>query len=89
MELSGKDAFGRASDMAVVQAPRILPRVVKLPVDLCGGDHGFVLLSSILHAYVHKLFPGMAVEGCYQFRLTRNSELTVDEEDVTNLRAAV
>ena len=89
VELSGKDAFGRASGMAVVQAPRILPRVVKLPADLCGGDHGFVLLSSILHAYVHKLFPGMAVEGCYQFRLTRNSELTVDEEDVTNLRAAV
>jgi len=88
VSLSGKDAFGRASGMAVVQAPRILPRVVKLPEELSAG-HGFVLLSSILHAYVHKLFPGMDVEGCYQFRLTRNSELTVDEEDLTNLRAAV
>ena len=88
VSLSGKDAFGRASGMAVVQAPRILPRVVKLPEGL-GKGHGFVLLSSILHAYVHKLFPGMDVEGCYQFRLTRNSELTVDEEDLTNLRAAV
>ena len=88
VSLSGKDAFGRASGMAVVQAPRILPRVVKLPDELSAG-HGFVLLSSILHAYVHKLFPGMDVEGCYQFRLTRNSELTVDEEDLTNLRAAV
>ena len=88
VSLSGKDAFGRASGMAVVQAPRILPRVVKLPKELSEG-HGFVLLSSILHAYVHKLFPGMDVEGCYQFRLTRNSELTVDEEDLTNLRAAV
>lgn len=88
VSLSGKDAFGRASGMAVVQAPRILPRVVKLPKGL-GEGHGFVLLSSILHAYVHKLFPGMDVEGCYQFRLTRNSELTVDEEDLTNLRAAV
>ncbi|EEG23820.1 Polyphosphate kinase [Eikenella corrodens] len=88
VSLSGKDAFGRASGMAVVQAPRILPRVVKLPEELSEG-HGFVLLSSILHAYVHKLFPGMDVEGCYQFRLTRNSELTVDEEDLTNLRAAV
>lgn len=88
VSLSGKDAFGRASGMAVVQAPRILPRVVKLPEGLSEG-HGFVLLSSILHAYVHKLFPGMDVEGCYQFRLTRNSELTVDEEDLTNLRAAV
>ena len=88
VSLSGKDAFGRVSGMAVVQAPRILPRVVKLPEGL-GEGHGFVLLSSILHAYVHKLFPGMDVEGCYQFRLTRNSELTVDEEDLTNLRAAV
>ncbi|OAM22063.1 RNA degradosome polyphosphate kinase [Eikenella corrodens] len=88
VSLSGKDAFGRASGMAVVQAPRILPRVVKLPEELSEG-HSFVLLSSILHAYVHKLFPGMDVEGCYQFRLTRNSELTVDEEDLTNLRAAV
>ena len=88
VSLSGKDAFGRASGMPVVQAPRILPRVVKLPEELSAG-HGFVLLSSILHAYVHKLFPGMDVEGCYQFRLTRNSELTVDEEDLTNLRAAV
>ena len=88
VSLSGKDAFGRASGMAVVQAPRILPRVVKLPEELSEG-HGFVLLSSILHAYVHKLFSGMDVEGCYQFRLTRNSELTVDEEDLTNLRAAV
>lgn len=88
VSLSGKDAFGRASGMAVVQAPRILPRVVKLPEELSEG-HGFVLLSSILHAYVHKLFPGMDAEGCYQFRLTRNSELTVDEEDLTNLRAAV
>ena len=88
VSLSGKDAFGRASGMAVVQAPRILPRVVKLPEELSEG-YGFVLLSSILHAYVHKLFPGMDVEGCYQFRLTRNSELTVDEEDLTNLRAAV
>ncbi len=89
VELEGKDAFGRASGMAVVQAPRILPRILKLPADLCDGHHGFVLLSSILHAYVHKLFTGMTVKGCYQFRLTRNSELTVDEDDLKNLRTAI
>lgn len=89
VELEGKDAFGRASDMAIVQAPRILPRILKLPAELCEGHHGFVLLSSILHAYVHKLFIGMTVKGCYQFRLTRNSELTVDEDDLTNLRTAI
>lgn len=89
VELDGTDAFGRPSGMAIVQAPRILPRVVPLPSELCGGGHGFVFLSSILHAHVGKLFPGMNVKGCHQFRLTRDSDLTVDEEDVQNLRAAI
>ena len=75
--------------MAIVQAPRILPRVVPLPAELCEGGSGFVFLSSILHAHVGKLFPGMAVKGCHQFRLTRDSDLTVDEEDLKNLRAAI
>lgn len=89
VELDGTDAFGRPSGMAIVQAPRILPRVVPLPSELCGGGHGFVFLSSILHAHVGKLFPGMTVKGCHQFRLTRDSDLTVDEEDLKNLRAAI
>ena len=89
VELEGTDAFGRPSGMAIVQAPRILPRVVPLPAELCEGGSGFVFLSSILHAHVGKLFPGMAVKGCHQFRLTRDSDLTVDEEDLKNLRAAI
>ena len=89
VELSGKDAFGRASGMAVVQAPRILPRVVRLPEDISGGGEAFVFLSSILHEYVYKLFRGMTVEGCHQFRLTRDSALMVDEEDLRNLRTAI
>ncbi|ULJ61152.1 polyphosphate kinase 1 [Wielerella bovis] len=89
VELDGKDAFGRASGMAVVQAPRILPRVVKLPDDLCEGKNGFVFLSSILHEYVYKLFRGMTVKGCHQFRITRDSSLTVGEDDMSNLRQAV
>ena len=89
VELDGTDAFGRPSGMAIVQAPRILPRVVPLPAELCEGCSGFVFLSSILHAHVGKLFPGMTVKGCHQFRLTRDSDLTVDEEDLKNLRAAI
>ena len=89
IELEGTDAFGRPSGMAIVQAPRILPRVVPLPAELCEGGSGFVFLSSILHAHVGKLFPGMTVKGCHQFRLTRDSDLTVDEEDLKNLRAAI
>jgi len=86
VELGGRDAFGRNSNRAVVQAPRVLPRTIKLPPEIADCDHGFVFLSSILHAHVHELFAGMEVYGCYQFRVTRNSELFVDEEENKNLR---
>ncbi len=86
IELSGKDAFGRNSDRAVVQAPRALPRVIQLPTELAGCEFGFVFLSSILHAHVGELFAGMEVRGCYQFRVTRNSDLFVDDEENKNLR---
>ncbi|MFV5215706.1 polyphosphate kinase 1 [Azonexus caeni] len=86
VELEGKDAFGRSSNIAIVQAPRVLPRVIQLPEELAGCAYGFVFLSSILHEFVGELFMGMTVLGCYQFRATRNSDLFVDEEEVTNLR---
>ncbi len=86
VELEGKDAFGRSSNIAIVQAPRVLPRVIRLPEALGGVEYSFVFLSSILHEFVGELFTGMAVLGCYQFRATRNSDLFVDEEEVTNLR---
>ena len=89
VELSGTDAFGRNSGAAVVQAPRSLPRVIRMPQNLAGCEYGFVFLSSILHAHVNELFAGMTVEGCYQFRVTRNSELFVDEEETKNLREAL
>ncbi|ODU40343.1 MAG: RNA degradosome polyphosphate kinase [Thiobacillus sp. SCN 63-374] len=89
VELSGRDAFGRNSGAAVVQAPRALPRVIRLPEDVAGCEYGFVFLSSVLHAHVGELFTGMTVEGCYQFRVTRNSDLFVDEEETKNLRKAL
>jgi polyphosphate kinase len=89
VQLSGKDAFGRKSGVALVQAPRVLPRVIKLPRDIAGCDHGFVFLSSVIHAHVGELFAGMQVLGCYQFRVTRNSDLYVDEEEIKNLRTAL
>ena len=89
--LEGKDAFGREGHMAIVRAPRSLPRIIRLPdADGDGDDfHNFVFLSSVLSAFVHELFPGMQVNGAYQFRVTRNSELIVDEEDVDNLALAL
>ncbi|WIM06155.1 MAG: polyphosphate kinase 1 [Candidatus Nitricoxidivorans perseverans] len=89
IELDGADAFGRASGAAIVQAPRALPRVIQLPKELTGVDNGFVFLSSILHRHVGELFAGMNVLGCYQFRVTRNSDLWVDDEEVKNLRTAL
>ena len=91
VELEGKDAFGRNSGIAIVPAPRVLPRVVRLPAQVTQGEgaYAFVLLSSIMHAHVCDLFAGMKVVNSYQFRVTRNSDLFVDEEEVKDLRAAL
>lgn len=89
IELDGPDAFGRSSGAAIVQAPRALPRVIQLPRELTGIDYGYVFLSSVLHQHVGELFSGMDVLGCYQFRVTRNSDLFVDDEEIKNLRTAL
>ncbi|OGT19746.1 MAG: polyphosphate kinase 1, partial [Gallionellales bacterium RIFOXYB12_FULL_54_9] len=89
VELQGRDAFGRNSTRAIVQAPRVLPRTIAMPPEISGCEFGFVFLSSILHAHVGELFSGMEVLGCFQFRVTRNSNLFVDEEEVKNLRLSL
>jgi len=90
VRLDGKDAFGRRRHRAIVQAPRSLPRVIRLPDKLAeAGRDNYVFLSSVIHAHVDDLFPGMTVEGCYQFRVTRNSNLYVDDEEVDDLVRAL
>ena len=89
VELEGRDAFGRSSGAAIVQAPRALPRLIRLPQAIAGAEYAFVFLSSILHAHMGELFAGMNVKGCYQFRVTRNSDLFVDEEEIKNLHTAL
>lgn len=89
ISLSGKDAFGRNISYAVVQAPRSLPRIIALPKAITGDQTQFVFLSSIIHEFLDTLFPGMRVKGCYQFRVTRNSDLFVDEEAVEDLLHAL
>ena len=87
--LDGKDAFGRQTGLAIIPAPRSLPRTVRLPDELtAGGDH-FVFLSSIIHEYADELFPGMSVKGCYQFRVTRNVDLDIDHEGTSDLASAL
>ncbi|OZG74957.1 polyphosphate kinase 1 [Hahella sp. CCB-MM4] len=89
VELDGKDAFGRETGLAIVPAPRSLPRLVRLPDDVCPpGDH-LVFLSSIIHAHADDLFPGMTVKGLYQFRITRNADLVLEEDDMEDLAQAL
>ncbi|HZW52293.1 MAG TPA: RNA degradosome polyphosphate kinase, partial [Rudaea sp.] len=87
--LRGTDAFGREGHVALVRAPRSLPRLVRLPPEICAQPYEFVFLSSILLQFVDELFPGMRVKGAYPFRVTRNSELFVDEEEIEDLAHAL
>ena len=90
VQLGGRNAFGRENTIAIVKVPRVLPRVIKLPENCCPkGEQHFVLLSSVIRAHLAELFPGRIVESFSQFRVTRDSELEVDEDDVRNLRQAL
>jgi polyphosphate kinase len=89
VSLSGKDAFGRGSAIAIVKAPRMLPRVIRLPEHLSKGGAAFCMLSSVIHAHIEDLFTGRDVIAYSQFRVTRDSDLWVDEDEVKNLRQAL
>ncbi|UHL65708.1 polyphosphate kinase 1 [Paralcaligenes sp. KSB-10] len=89
ISLSGQDAFGRRASIAIVQAPRALPRLIKVPSEIAGIPNGFMFLTALISAFVGELFPGLEVKGCHQWRVTRNSDLFVDEEEITNLRQAL
>ncbi|MAS25673.1 MAG: polyphosphate kinase 1 [Oceanospirillaceae bacterium] len=87
--LEGKDAFGRQTGMAIIPAPRSLPRIVRIPDELCDGGDNFIFLSSMIHEYADDLFPGMTVKGCYQFRVTRNADLELDHDDTADLASVL
>ena len=87
--LTGRGAFGQGDQIAIVKVPRVLPRVIRLPDALCDGQQGFVLLTSVIRAHLAELFPGRKVDSFSQFRVTRDSDLDVDEDDVTDLRQAL
>ncbi len=87
--LGGTDAFGRENSISIVKVPRVLPRVIRLPDKVAGGRQAFVLLSSVIRAHLAELYEGRTVEAFSQFRLTRDSDLAVDEAEVKNLRHAL
>ena len=89
VELSGRDAFGRETSVAIVKAPRLVPRIIKMPAEVAGAENTFVLLSSIMHAHLQEMFAGREVVNYSQFRVTRDADLWIDEEEVKNLRQAL
>jgi polyphosphate kinase len=89
VRLGGRDAFGRDNDIAIVRIPRVLPRVIRLPAELAPGTQSFVLLSSVIRSHLDELFPGREIEAFSQFRLTRDSDIDVDEDDIADLRQAL
>lgn len=89
VHLGGKDAFGRENDIAIVKVPRVLPRFIRMPDKVAGRQSAFVSLSSVIRAHLAELFPGREVGQFSQFRVTRHSDLAVDEDEVKNLRTAL
>ncbi|MEY2865709.1 MAG: hypothetical protein RLZZ83_952 [Pseudomonadota bacterium] len=87
--LEGQDDFGRTPKLAVVQAPRSIPRVIQMPTRISQKPYGIVILSTFMQSFVHELFPGMKITGCYQFRVTRNSDLFVSDDDISDLKESL
>ncbi len=78
----------RLQHLAVVQVPRVLPRLIRLPrQNERAAD--FVFMGEIIGHFLADLFPGTRILGYCHFRVTRNSELYIDEEDIENLLKAV
>ena len=89
VDLGGRDAFGRETAIAIVKAPRVLRRVIRMPRELGAGDNAFVMLSSVIHAHLSELFAGREIRSYAQFRVTRDADLWIDEQEVKNLRQAL
>jgi polyphosphate kinase len=89
VRLGGKDAFGRENEIAIVKVPRVLPRLIRMPGKVSGRKTLFASLSSVVRAHLEHLFPGREVGQFSQFRVTRHSDLAVDEDDVRDLRTAL
>lgn len=89
LSLEGKDAFGRESGLAIVPAPRSLPRLIKVPKEIMSDGDNFIFLSSVIHAHVDEFFPGMSVTECHQFRVTRNSDLEMSNVEVEDVASAL
>ncbi len=89
VRLAGRDAFGRENEVAIVKVPRSLPRYLRIPGMRMSKTACFISISSLIRSHLGDLFPGRTVTEFSQFRVTRHSDLAVDEEEVKNLRTAM
>jgi len=89
VRLNGRDAFGRENEIAIVKVPRVLPRFIRMPSVRGSKQIQVVSISSVIRSHLNDLFPGRQVTEFSQFRVTRHSDLAVDEEEVKNLRTAL
>src|SRR5213080_176220 len=71
---------------AIVQVPRVLPRLIVMPRGK-GEDEPwvYIYLASLIKQHIGELFPGLILDGVHAFRVTRNSDLYIDEEEAENL----
>ena len=89
VEMNGKDLFGREGRIAILQAPKSLPKLIKIPNLISTVRNEFIMSSVFVEIFSKLIFPGMEIQAVHQFRLTRNSDLFVDEEEITDLRKAL
>src|SRR5262249_56320993 len=82
----GADGPGARVRDGVVPVPSVLPRLVEVPDS---GRRTYVLLEDVIARYVAQLFPGMPIEGCWAFRVTRNWDLNIDEEEAEDLLVTI
>ncbi|MBT8142690.1 MAG: RNA degradosome polyphosphate kinase, partial [Gammaproteobacteria bacterium] len=86
VRIDGKDAYKRKTNLAIIPIPRSLPRVIGIPSD---DEMVFVTLATVIRLFRDLIFPGITIESCHSFRVTRNSDLFLDDEEVDDLLRAV
>jgi len=86
--IDGQDVYKRKPELIILPAPRSLPRFVHMPEQISGSKYTYVFLSSFIQAFTSLLFPDLNIKGCYQFRLTRNSDVFINNDlnNVLDLR---
>src|SRR4051812_5651135 len=75
---------------AIVQVPRVLPRLILMPRGQAEDEPwDYIYLASLIKLHIGDLFPGLIMDGVHAFRVTRNSDLYIDDEEAENLLRSI